>query len=134
MSLKCKKYHCNLKPLSLGVSLALSSFATMAADSPDSPFAIAPQHLSSTATVKKTTVTTPYADILKQQQSVTNTTVRGMQGAKPNIMLLLDDSGSMRETVPYSGGRSRQRVLQDSLPPIINRYGNQINWGLVSFK
>lgn len=130
MNLKCKKYHCNLKPLSLGVSLALSSFATMAADS---PFAIAPQHLSSTATVKKTTVTTPYAHILKQQQSVTNTTVRGMQGAKPNIMLLLDDSGSMSAGVPGSGGLSRQQVLQNSLPPVINRYGNQINWGLVSF-
>ena len=131
MSLKCKKYNFNLKPLSLGVSLALSSFATMAAD--DSPFAIAPQHLSSTATVKKTTVTTPYTNIYKQQQSVTSTTVRGMQGAKPNIMLLLDDSGSMREAVPGSGGRSRQRVLQDSLPTVINRYRNQINWGLVSF-
>lgn len=130
MSLKCKKYNCNLKPLSLGVSLALSSFATMAADS---PFAIAPQHLSSTATVKKTTVTTPYAHILKQQQSVTNTTVRGMQGAKPNIMLLLDDSGSMRDIVPNSGGRSRQQILQNSLPPVINRYRNQINWGLVPF-
>ena len=130
MSLKYKKYNCNLKPLSLGVSLALSSFATMAADS---PFAIAPQHLSSTATVKKTTVTTPHTNIYKQQQSVTSTTVRGMQGAKPNIMLLLDDSGSMREAVPGSGGRSRQRVLQDSLPTVINRYRNQINWGLVSF-
>ena len=130
MSLKCKKYHCNLKPLSLGVSLALSSFATMAADS---PFAIAPQHLSSTATVKKTTVTTPYAEIRKQQQSVTNTTVRGMQGAKPNIMLLLDDSGSMREPASGSYGPSRKEVLQNSLPPIINRYGNKINWGLVSF-
>ena len=130
MSLKCKKYNCNLKPLSLGVSLALSSFATMAADS---PFAIAPQHLSSTATVKKTTVTTPYTNIYKQQQSVTNTTVRGMQGAKPNIMLLLDDSGSMSDIVPNSGGRSRQQVLQNSLPTVINRYGNKINWGLVSF-
>lgn len=130
MSLKYKKYNCNLKPLSLGVSLALSSFATMAADS---PFAIAPQHLSSTATVKKTTVTTPYTNIYKQQQSVTNTTVRGMQGAKPNIMLLLDDSGSMSDIVPNSGGRSRQQVLQNSLPTVINRYGNKINWGLVSF-
>ena len=129
MSLKYKKYNCNLKPLSLGVSLALSSFATMAADS---PFAIAPQHLSSTATVKKTTVTTPYTSVYKQQQSITNTTVRGMQGAKPNIMLLLDDSGSMREIVPGSG-RSRQQILQNSLPPVINRYGSQINWGLVSF-
>lgn len=130
MSLKCKKYNCNLKPLSLGVSLALSSFATMAADS---PFAIAPQHLSSTATVKKTTVTTPYANILKQQQSVTNTTVRGMQGAKPNIMLLLDDSGSMRAEVPGSYGQTRQGILRNSLSKIVDKYGSRINWGLVSF-
>lgn len=130
MSLKCKKYHCNLKPLSLGVSLALSSFATMAADS---PFAIAPQHLSSTATVKKTTVTTPYAEIRKQRQSVTNTTVRGMQGAKPNIMLLLDDSGSMKEIVPGSGGLMRIQVLKNSLLNKVNEYGSQINWGLVLF-
>ncbi|WP_038314977.1 PilC/PilY family type IV pilus protein [Kingella kingae] len=129
MSLKYKKYNCNLKPLSLGVSLALSSFATMAADS---PFAIAPQHLSSTATVKKTTVTTPYADIFKQQQSITNTTVRGMQGAKPNIMLLLDDSGSMGAQVPGSG-RTRQQILQSSLSQVVAKYGNQINWGLIAF-
>ncbi|WP_196228554.1 hypothetical protein, partial [Kingella kingae] len=94
MSLKCKKYNCNLKPLSIGVSLALSSFAAMAADS---PFAIAPQHLSSTATIRKTTVTTPHTDVFKHKQAITNTTVRGMQGAKPNIMLVLDDSGSMTE-------------------------------------
>ncbi|EGK11438.1 PilC protein [Kingella kingae ATCC 23330] len=99
----------------------------------DSPFAIAPQHLSSTATVKKTTVTTPYANILKQQQSVTNTTVRGMQGAKPNIMLLLDDSGSMRAEVPGSYGQTRQGILRNSLSKIVDKYGSRINWGLVSF-
>ncbi|MDK4564665.1 PilC/PilY family type IV pilus protein [Kingella kingae] len=127
MSLKCKKYNCNLKPLSIGVSLALSSFATMAADS---PFAIAPQHLSSTATIRKTTVTTPHTDIHKQQQSVTNTTVRGMQGAKPNIMLVLDDSSSMT----ISAGRStRQQILQNSLANIVQKYNNRVNWGIKAF-
>lgn len=127
MSLKCKKYNCNLKPLSIGVSLALSSFATMAADS---PFAIAPQHLSSTATIRKTTVTTPHTDIHKQQQSVTNTTVRGMQGAKPNIMLVLDDSGSMTER---AGRSTRQQILQNSLANIVKKYNNQVNWGIKAF-
>ncbi|WP_230479428.1 hypothetical protein, partial [Kingella kingae] len=32
------------------------------------------------------------------QKTITNTTVRGMQGAKPNIMLVLDDSGSMTDS------------------------------------
>ncbi|MCS4533908.1 PilC family type IV pilus tip adhesin [Neisseria montereyensis] len=66
------------------------------------------------------------------------TTISGGAGqVKPNVMLLIDDSGSM-QWVPEKDGtfptrenglKSRMQITQDALKTVVNKYTNQINWG-----
>ncbi|RPD90953.1 VWA domain-containing protein [Neisseria weixii] len=47
---------------------------------------------------------------------------------KPNVMLLIDDSGSMRERVP-DAGRSRLQVTKSALNAVLDKYTDSVNWG-----
>ena len=52
----------------------------------------------------------------------------------PNIMLVLDQSGSMSETpagtFPKQGEKSKWQILQDAIVAVINKYGDQVPFGL----
>jgi hypothetical protein len=52
--------------------------------------------------------------------------------ATPNILFIMDTSGSMRTEVPNTG-KTRLRVLQDSLQQIIQNIPGTINVGLMRF-
>lgn len=61
------------------------------------------------------------------------TTSTGVK-VKPNVMLLIDDSGSMKwvldeEREPRSGERSRMDVTKEALKMVLNKYQDKINWG-----
>lgn len=48
---------------------------------------------------------------------------------KPNVMMLIDDSGSMTAHVPGTNGETRLKVTKDVLHAVLDRYGDKINWG-----
>ena len=75
--------------------------------------------------------TTPFANrpLHLQGESVST----AAPGVKPNIMLLIDDSGSMDAEVPGSGGKTRMRVTIDALNVILDSYGDKMRWNLYTF-
>ena len=51
----------------------------------------------------------------------------------PNLMLVMDRSGSMGDVVPNSGGQSRWQVAQAAVDSVLTAYDGKINFGLVLF-
>ena len=61
------------------------------------------------------------------------TTISGGAGkVKPNVMLFIDDSGSMDFAAAGKDrpGRKRIDITKDALNVVVNKYGNKVNWGL----
>ena len=58
-------------------------------------------------------------------QDETKTTTAA--GVKPNIMLFIDDSGSMDEA---AGNSTRIKVTKNALTKVLDTYKNDVNWGL----
>ncbi|WP_373741889.1 PilC family type IV pilus tip adhesin [Neisseria sp.] len=57
------------------------------------------------------------------------TKIQGGAGkVKPNVMLFIDDSGSMNWTVTGSQ-QSRLQITKNALSDVVNKYTDQINWG-----
>ncbi len=57
------------------------------------------------------------------------TKIQGGAGkVKPNVMLFIDDSGSMNWTVTGSQ-LSRLQITKNALSAVVKKYTNQINWG-----
>ncbi|OSI17354.1 PilC family type IV pilus tip adhesin [Neisseria dumasiana] len=87
----------------------LAAFPLLAANPSSAQFADTPLHL--------------------QQQ----TTISGGAGkVKPNVMLFIDDSGSM-DWAPAGRnqpGRKRIEITKDALSAVINKYGSKVNWSL----
>lgn len=50
-----------------------------------------------------------------------------------NILFLLDASGSMKQTLSNSGGRSRMQVLQDTFREVLDNAPTNINIGLMHY-
>lgn len=127
-----------MKPLA-ACTLAALAVLPLYAVAEDSPFSIAPQHLSGTGSIKRAVETVPYSGSQVQTYEETKQKVTGSNGVQPNIVLLVDDSGSMADGVKSGtptigpGDKSRQKVLQESLPPIIRSYQDRIRWGVVPF-
>lgn len=127
-----------MKPLA-ACTLAALAVLPLYAVAEDSPFSIAPQHLSGTGSIKRAVETVPYSGTQVQTYEETKQKVTGSNGVQPNIVLLVDDSGSMKDGVKSGTStigpddKSRQKVLQESLPPIIRSYKDRIRWGVVSF-
>lgn len=52
---------------------------------------------------------------------------------KPNVMLFIDDSGSMNRTpgdkTPTGSEKSRLQVTKDALEAVVRHYQGQVNWG-----
>lgn len=73
-----------------------------------------------------------FADIPPHLQNKTET-VGGRSQVKPNVMLFIDDSGSMDRTpndkTPARGERSRLQVTKDALDTVVRHYQDQVNWG-----
>lgn len=64
------------------------------------------------------------------------TTISGGAGkVKPNVMLLIDDSGSMQWipekdwVYPKGTQKSRIQITKDALKTVVNKYADKINWG-----
>lgn len=74
----------------------------------------------------RATVDSPFAPLALDLQNYNEVTIRTV---KPNVMVLMDDSGSMT----YKDGRNTTRleVLQQALNNILNipKYANAFNWG-----
>lgn len=72
-----------------------------------------------------------FADTPLYLQSKTTTT--GASGIKPNVMLLIDDSGSMAETpegrMAEGSSRNKLGITKNALKLVLNKYQNKINWG-----
>ncbi|MCP1660758.1 PilC family type IV pilus tip adhesin [Neisseria perflava] len=86
--------------VTLGLTAVTSAWATVAYD-----FAATPLYLQSTTTTSST------LDV------------------KPNVMLFVDDSGSMTSKVSGTSS-TRTQVVQSVLTSILNTYQDQFNWGL----
>ena len=135
----------------LTVSL-LSATSAMAADT-DSPFAT-PVHLSNPGMTKTVTITKSETTPKVATWDVTKSSTANYLLDKPNIMLYLDNSGSMMEDVdgcskyrsgyyyPCSGD-SKQTILKDVLNELLQKeyrnpnnpdkrykYGEMANWGV----
>lgn len=57
------------------------------------------------------------------------TVVVSPAGVKPNIMLYIDDSGSMRNQI-NNANATRMGVVQRALNGVLLKYENQANWGI----
>ena len=57
----------------------------------------------------------------------------GVTSIKPNIMLFLDNSGSMDSVVPNSGNQTRINVARGVIRGIIDETRDENRWGLSSF-
>lgn len=75
----------------------------------------------------RATVDSPFAPLALDLQNYSEVTLRTV---KPNIMLLVDDSGSMSWGSGVSG-KTRLQLLQEALNNILNipRYADAFNWG-----
>ena len=51
----------------------------------------------------------------------------------PNVMIVLDRSGSMDGSVPNSGGKSRWQVASEAIAQLLSTYSSKINFGLALF-
>ncbi|PSJ81367.1 PilC family type IV pilus tip adhesin [Neisseria iguanae] len=100
----------NVRPIILSVVSALSLVASVHASAAAQKFASVPFYL--------------------QNQSVT-----GEVKVKPNVMLFIDDSGSMKwvpgeSRVPYLiGQKSRMEITKEALKEVVGQYKDLINWG-----
>lgn len=103
----------------LTVSL-FSATSAMAADT-DSPFAT-PVHLSNPGMTKTVTITKSETTPKVATWDVTNTSTSEYKQNKPNIMLYLDDSGSM------NGWKANS--LKRVLPSLVREYGDKASWGI----
>ncbi len=56
----------------------------------------------------------------------------GTKAVRPNILFVMDTSGSMSSGVPNSGGRDRLEVMQDSLTRVLDSIDN-VNVGLMRY-
>ncbi|MBR1819402.1 MAG: VWA domain-containing protein, partial [Neisseriaceae bacterium] len=98
----------------------LSATSAMAADT-DSPFAT-PLHLSNPGMSKTVTITKNETIPKVATWDVSNTSTSLYEKNKPNIMLYLDDSGSMIG--------EKENSLKRVLPDLIREYGDKASWGL----
>jgi hypothetical protein len=53
--------------------------------------------------------------------------------ANPNVLFVLDNSGSMTATVPGSGGKSRMTVMQEVLKNVLDAAPSNMNVGLMRY-
>lgn len=53
--------------------------------------------------------------------------------ADPNILFLLDTSGSMEATLPDSGGKTRMQVMQEVLEEVLSTAPTNLNVGLMRY-
>ena len=121
----------------------LSATSAMAADT-DSPFAT-PLHLSNPGMSKTVTITKNESVPKVATWDISNTSTALYEKNKPNIMLYLDDSGSMCENtkgymsgfempgcpIPTVGGEKRKKtMLKDVLSTVLDKYGEKANWGV----
>jgi len=51
----------------------------------------------------------------------------------PNVLIVLDRSGSMGNDVPNSGGKSRWQVASEAIAQLLSTYAGKINFGLSLF-
>jgi type IV pilus assembly protein PilY1 len=58
--------------------------------------------------------------------------LQGTAVVRPNIMFVLDTSGSMRNEVPDSGGKNRLQVMQEALNAVLDS-ASGVNVGLMRF-
>ena len=86
------------KPLVLSIAAAMSSGAAQAAD---------------------TLAQTPF--YLQNQTLVTNSNF-----PKPNVMLFIDDSGSMKRLI---GGQQKIDITKKALHGLLDTHQDKINWG-----
>jgi hypothetical protein len=56
-----------------------------------------------------------------------------LEGVPPNVMLVVDRTGSMDAEVPNSGGLSRWEVASQAITTLLQNYGGSINFGMVLF-
>lgn len=141
MKSKAKPSTFSRKMLTLSVLLALSAYETaLAVDEADPvdkdyPFAAAPQNLSSRSKIMSTEVKQDYTRIHTEQKNSTEQTLTSFKGAKPNVMLYLDDSSSMSWRVNERDWLSpiRIRVLQQSMGNIVDKYRDKVRWGTTAF-
>ena len=87
------------KPLVLSIAAALATAAAQAAD---------------------TLAQTPF--YLQNQTLVTNSNF-----PKPNVMLFIDDSGSMKRLI---GGQQKIDITKKALHGLLDTHQDKINWGL----
>ncbi|MRN37816.1 hypothetical protein CRG49_005500 [Neisseria sp. N95_16] len=98
----------SVRPIILSVASALSLVAAVNAHAAAQKFAPVPLYL--------------------QNESVT-----GEVKIKPNVMLFIDDSGSMAwvpgaERNPRAGEQSRMQITKNALTQVVNQYQDTINW------
>ena len=64
-------------------------------------------------------------------QDETKTTTAA--GVKPNIMLFIDDSGSMNDTTDGKSTNDNEKrritIAQNALNKVLNTYKSDVNWG-----
>lgn len=106
--------------LSLLAISVLGATSAMAADT-DSPFAT-PVHLSNPGMSKTVTITKSKSTPKVATWNVNQGLVENYEQIKPNIMLYLDNSGSMSGAKEYE--------LKNTMSQVLNKYGDKAYWGL----
>lgn len=87
-------------------------------------FATMPLRLQESAQVTTVSVKQPLQETETQIRSVTSTTTTA-PGVKPNVMLFLDNSGSMQG--------SRIRSLRNVMNNVVSQNADKVNWGLTAY-
>lgn len=59
--------------------------------------------------------------------------VGSVASTRPNVLFIIDDSGSMKTEVPDSGGKSRMTVVREGLQDLLTTMSGKINVGLMNF-
>ncbi|MDO4907463.1 PilC family type IV pilus tip adhesin [Neisseria sp.] len=80
------------------------------------------------------TANAQFADVPVYLQNETKT-IGGTSKVKPNVMLFIDDSGSMRyvtgkDVVAGKNEKSRMSIAKSALSSVVTKYKDQINWNL----
>lgn len=127
-----KKRKLRLSVLAMSM-MAIQSYSYAATEP---TFSTMPLRLQNNATIEEVSVTQPFIEEEEESQNLI-TNQQDYPGPKPNVMLVLDDSGSMSDSVDGERdpppNQSRMAILKEVMKEVIQEHGQKANWGITWF-
>lgn len=124
-----KKRQLRLSVLAMSM-MAIQSYSYAATEP---TFSTMPLRLQNNASIENIEITQPYTEKETEHRDLVTTTST-VKGPKPNVMLVLDDSGSMDEVdnKPLNT-KSRMTILKEVMNEVITQNADKVNWGITWF-